>query len=200
MKKFLLAAIVVTMVATGATAQQDPYVSYSLPLDGGCGFVAISDGTDSPQTAWEGEVHAIAVAARQAGIPVTEWIEVECELRINGAQPGTVVFWKGGLGVAAGAAQLRYHADPDDVIAMCTHVSTRPPEYCNDATTRPIVPGPVAEAIDEAKWLIDDATCEPLGAMAWADQPPAFDIRSDGDIYVGGQLIWDCQPYGTSGS
>ena len=45
-----------------------------------------------------------------------------------------------------------------------------------------------------------EATCETTRIQDQGpfDQPPAWDIHSDGDVYSNGMWLWDCPPYGYS--
>ena len=199
-RRSLLSASTCMLVATAApVAQAHPNLHYT----GGCGWFTVSDGTDSPQTQWDGEVHVVAVATDAVtGAPAAVPITVECELRINGATPGTVVFSASGTGVAVGADRVSFNADPDDVVVMCDHVTVGG-EFHKDCgvAPEPVIPPPVQDAIDEVAATVDSVICGPLAAQHGgpADQPPV-DIRSDGDLYVAGRWVVDCPPYGTSGS
>ena len=123
MNKLLLTGLAGVAVVTAATpAQAHPNWHYV----GGCGFTTVSDGTDNPQTQWDGEIHVIAAATDSAGNPATTAsITVDCELRINGATPGTIVFSCStpGTGFVSCAGQFSFNADPDDIVTMCDIVS-----------------------------------------------------------------------------
>ena len=123
MKKLLLACVATaTAVATVTPAEAHPNWHY----EGGCGFFTLSDGTDSPQTQWDGEIDVWAVATDAVGTPApTASITVECELRINGETPGTIVFTCStpGIGFVSCVGQFSFHADPDDVVKMCDLVT-----------------------------------------------------------------------------
>ena len=203
LNKLLLVGLAGAAAGAASTpAQAHPTFHYR----GGCAFMTISDGTDSPQTQWEGEVHAAGVATDAVtGAPAPAVsITIDCELRINGATPGAVVFSVSGTGTAGGAGLFSFNADPDDIVTMCENVTVGGEFHkdCADATTTPIVPEPVSALIDEAEYVVDGAACPVIAAQAGglADQPPAFDIRDDGDIYVHGEWFWDCPPYDSSGS
>ena len=199
MRIVLTAAL--ALAALAPPAQAHPAHHYK----GGCGFFTLSDGTDSPQTQWDGEIDVVAVATDAVtGSPAAVPIRVDCELRINNATPGTVVFTASGTAVAAGADRFTFHADPDDVVTMCDHVTVAGAAHqeCGDATTTPLVPQPVQDLLDsEGPGPGPDGICHQIAALAGGplDQPPVLDIRTDGDIYVNGEWIWECPPYGSSG-
>ena len=222
MQKLLLAGLAGAAALTAATpAQAHPNWHYR----GGCGFFTISDGTDSPQTKWDGEIDVVAVATDAAGTPdPTASISVQCELRINGATPGTIVFSCStpGTGFVACAGQFSFNADPDDIVSMCDIVTVNGEVHkdCGQSTQSPIVPQPVQDALDQFVWPtvdptiedideaitgaekeIDELICPTLADLAGgpADQPPVFDIRTDGDIFIDGELFWNCPPYESSG-
>ena len=200
----MVLAATVAAAALAPPAQAHPAHHYV----GDCGFFTLSDGTDSPQTQWDGEVDVVAIATDAVtGGPAAVPIRVECELRINNATPGTVVFTATGTGVAAGAAPFTFHADPDDVVTMCHNVTVAGAAHqeCADSTTTPLVPDPVWELWDEVfgpREPDPDWPCDHIAALAGGplDQPPVLDIRTDGDIYIDGEWFWDCPPYGTSGN
>ena len=199
--KTLLLVSLAGVAAAATPAQAHPTYHYR----GGCGFFTVSDGTDSPQTKWDGEIQAVVVATDAVtGAPAPVRIDVDCELRINGATPGTVVFSASGTGVAANAGQFSFHADPDDIVTMCDNVTVGGEFHkeCADATTTPVTPDTMPDPFEEVGYIIDQASCSTFASMSGgpADQPPAFDIRSDGDIYIAGEWFWDCPEYGTSGS
>ena len=202
MKKLVLASLAgITAVAAATPVQAHPTYHYY----GGCSYFTLSDGTDSSQTQWDGEVHAVAVATDAVtGAPAAVAITVECELRINGATPGMILFSASGGGVVAGASHVTFHADPDDIVTMCDNVTVGGEfhKQCDETTTTPIIPQPVQDAIELAEQELDRATCAVLQGMSGgpADQPPVIDIRSDGDVYVLGEWFWDCPPYRTSGT
>ena len=164
---------------------------------GDCSFSTVSDGTDSPSTRWDGAVVAAVVAADEhTWAPTGEQLTVECVMYLNGAQPGTVVLSESGTGAVAKVAPLTYYADPDDIVSMCTRVTTDDDVVvaCGAGPTRPLLPPAVQEQVDAALTLVDSTTCQALVALDGgpADQPPAFDVRSDGDLYVAGEWFWDC--------
>ena len=208
MKKLLLAGLAgATALAAATPAQAHPNWHYV----GGCGFFTISDGTDSPQTKWDGEIHVTAVATDAAGTPdPTASISVQCELRINGATPGTIVYSCSTPGtgfVACADGQFTFNADPDDVVSMCDIVTVNGEVHkdCGTSTTTPIVPEPVQQILDETVWpqleeadqLICDTIFKPLDDSA-VDDGTIIDIHDDGDVYINGDWFWDCPVYDVS--
>ena len=198
MKKLLLAGLAgATAVATATPAQAHPSWHYI----GGCGFFTLSDGTDSPQTKWDGEIHVTAVATDAARTPdPTASITIDCELRINGATPGTIVFscTTPGTGfVACANGQFSFNADPDDIVRMCDIVTVNGEVHkdCGQSTTETGM-DPIGDAIDDAERMVDSAICGMIPREA--HQPPVTEIR-DGDLYVLGEWVLDCPPYGPWG-
>ena len=218
MKKLLLAGLAgATALTVAAPAEAHPNWHWMGP---GCGFLTISDGTETDQTKWDGEIHVMAVATDAAGNPdPTASITVECELRINGATPGTIVFTCStpGTGVVSCAGQFSFNAHPDDIVTMCDIVTVNGERHkdCGNSTTIPIVPEVVQEILDEQVWptvdptieeavrITDELICAVTKALdeTVVDQgnDSAFETRNDGDLYVNGEWIWDCPPYGSSG-
>ena len=198
------AALLGSMCGLLLTAAPAAHADHEYRHHGDCGFFAPSDGTDSPSTRWDGEVHAAVVAADDyTWAPTGEQLTVECVLYVNGAQPGTVVLSESGTGAVAKVAPLTYYADPDDVVSMCARVTTDDDVVvaCGSGG-RPLVPPAVLDQIRAVEALADSTVCLALLALDGgpADQPPAFDIRSDGDLYVAGEWFWDCPPTGASGT
>ena len=219
MKKLLLAGLAgATALATVTPAQAGPGWHYV----GGCGFVTLSDGTESSQTKWDGEFHAAVIATTHPNnVPdPTVEITIECELRVNGASRGIIPGGSAtGTGVAGTGGQFSFHAHPDDIVTMCDLVTVNGEFHkdCGDATTTPIVPEQVQDLLDEHVWpTVDptigeiDETLVELDATICTsiilalnntavDDGVIIDIRSDGDIYILGEWFWDCPQYGESG-
>jgi hypothetical protein len=55
--------------------------------------------------------------------------------------------------------------------------------------------GPFLRALSDASATYVDPLLCPLFVAAAPGVPGVVDIRSDGDVYVAGTLLWDCQPY-----
>ena len=199
-KAGLLASVCGLLLATAPAAHAD----HEYYHHGGCGFFTTSDGTDSPSTRWDGEVDLAVVAADEyTWAPTGEQLTVECVLYVNGVQPGTVVLSESGTGAVAKVAPLTYYADPDDVVSLCARVTTDDDVVlaCGSGPA-PLLPPAAWDQIDAAEALADSTVCLALLALDGgpADQPPAFDIRSDGDLYVAGEWFWDCPPQATFGT
>lgn len=209
MKRLLLAGLAgATTLATVTPAQAHPNWHY----DGACALTAVSDGTDSPQTHWDGEIDLWAVAtdsSRTLPAP-TASISAECELRINGASPGTVVASCAtpGTGSVACVSQVSFTADPDDVVTLCELVTVNGDFHkeCSEAGGPPIIPHPIAELVEEEVLprldavtdITDDVVCPVTRRLDGTplDNPPGFDVRRDGDTYVyadgSGTRVLDC--------
>ena len=200
-----IAFAVALLVALVPPAEAHPAYDYV----GGCGLAASSDGTNSAQTEWHGEIHAAVVATETSmGTPVALPVRVDCELRAGTAPRAGLA--ASGTGVAGGAVTFTFHADPDEVFTFCETVTVAGEQHqeCAEVTTIPLVPEPlVPEPLEEFLREIEphvpgEAFCDSVAAQSGGplDQLPVFDIRSDGDVYVLGAWIWDCPPYGTSGT
>lgn len=189
MKRLLLASLAgATALATVTPAQAHPNWHY----EGGCDFTAVSDGTDSPHTEWDGEIDVWAVATDASGIPAPNAsITVDCELLINGWWPGTVVFSCStpGTGSVGCAGQFSFTADPDDVVTMCDNVTVNGEVHknCPNLFWPPLVPHPVREVTDEVICLVTDE-------IEWGplDDLPPIRVRvgdrvpyGDADVGVG---------------
>ena len=121
-------------------------------------------------------------------------ITVECDLRINGAAPGANIVTSSGLGATVRVESFTLSVERGDVVTICDHVTVNNEfhEDCFDA----YVHDPIPEVVYEAGEIFTDSACDEIGALDGTalDQPPAFDIRSDGDIYAIGGRVWvyDC--------
>ena len=202
MHKLLLTGLAgATALATGTPAQAHPNWHY----EGGCGFFTISDGTNSPTTQWEGEIHVVATATEAVvDVPApTASISVDCELRINGATPGTIVFSCStpGIGFVSCAGQFAFTADPEDIVSMCDIVTVNGEVHkdCSDSTTTPIVPEPIQNVIEDfvgcddgldndADGRIDSA--DP-GCASHTDPDERGDTACDDDADNDGDLLSD---------
>lgn len=196
MNKLLLAVVAgTTAVAPATPALAHPSYHYV----GGCDSAyVISDGTNNAQTMWEGEIRIAAVATDSLnGVPAAVNITVECELRINGAAPGTLFFAASGTTVAKDAAVYSYNADPDDIVTICENVTVDQEFHkdCVNGPTPPFVTPLYSQSVNEV-------ACEPMRSLAFtaADQPPVFDVRTDGDIFINRRWVWDCPVYTESGT
>ena len=203
-KVALLGSVCGLLLAAAPAAHADHHYYHH----GKCSFSAVGDGSNGPGTRWDGEVHLAVVAADEwTWAPTGEQLTVECVLYV-GSGDGTVVLSESGTGAVAKAAQLTFYADPDDVVTFCTRVTTDDDVVlaCGGGPPRPLLPPAIWEpmwgTIDAAAALAGSAVCLALVTLDGgpADEPPAFDIRSDGDLYVAGEWFWDCPPTGGSGS
>ena len=204
MKVFLSAGLAACLlVAAAPTASAHPRYDYL----GGCESTTISDGSDSPGTPWRGEASAVVVATfDEPKTPArTAPITVACELWVDGVHVATPVV-ASGTGFAAGyAVPFEYAADPDSVVYMCDRVTVGGETHrnCGFSGGPPGTPFPpwvvefLEAALDFAATVVDDLVCAELVAQDGGpvDQPP-LDIRPEGDLYVGGEWFWDCEPYG----
>ena len=167
--------------------------------EGGCGLALVRDVANTTDTRWDGAIWIAAVATDAQGTPApTQQITVECELRINGATPGTIVFTASGVGATARAAEFALNLDPGDTVRICDKVAVENEFHkdCSDAA----VYAPVPEPVYQLGEIFTDSACDEIGSLdgSTVDQPPAFDIRADGDIYAIGERVWvyDCPTSG----
>ena len=199
LKKLLFAGVAAGMLALAVPAQAHPNYHY----EGGCGFQTLSDGGEDDQTTWTGSAQAAVVATDAAGVPAAVSISVECHVYKNGVYQNTILS-ASGTGVAATASEYEYQAAPSDIITVCDVVTVggEPHTNCGDATTTPIVPEPVQEAIEgifnEVDAIViehvDPTLCEVLKLLK-PGVPGVLDITDEGDVYIAGEFFWDCFPY-----
>ena len=200
MRPFVV-AVFVAAVTAASPVEGHPVYHYL----GGCEMTATTAETPDERMQWSGNVSAVAVATDAAtGAPAPVPITVECELVVNDAPPVTALFSEAAHGFVAATGPVSYEAGPYDVVTVCEHVTVGG-EYhrdCVAATAVGVVPPPLWEAVVFLVEEIGPEHCQFLAGWSGgpADQPPAFDIRSDGDLYVAGEWMWDCPPYGDSGT
>lgn len=198
MRTFVVAAVVAAVAAP--PAEGHPAYHYL----GGCEMTATSADTDDGRMQWSADVSVAAVATDAAtGAPAPVPISVECELVVDGATPGTVVFSVAGQGLVAATGPVSYQAGPYDVVTVCEHVTVGGAYHreCGFATVVPAVAPPLWEAVRIIEHAMHPEPCRTLAALSGgpADQPPVFDVRTDGDVYVGDDLVWNCPPFDSSG-
>ena len=189
----LLAATAVAAVALAVPATAS-HVTAS------CGFHSVSD-ADLTGGAWEGVMYGTIAA------PGEDAVTIRCEIRVNGvAVTGTPT---GGPtpGVAVTAGEIRYEATDVDSIESCAVYTTGhgTGTSCRRATTITIPPcqtlgdcDVVAIALETLSDIqveeVDPKVC-PMLAEHRPSAPPYVETDSEGDVYVLGELFWDCPPY-----
>ena len=195
MRKALLLACVAA--APNLVALPAAHAHQNWHYEGGCGMATLSNGTDYYGTLWDGFIWVTAAGTDSGGTPApTSSVTVDCELRINGQTSGTIVFACStpGTGFVSCAGHLLFNADPDDIVSTCDLVTVNGEHHknCEVLTMNPVVPIPVADAAD----IFTHSTCDEVASFSGGplDQPPAFDIRPDGNIYAfdDGVHVWHC--------
>jgi hypothetical protein len=182
-----LAAVLLGGVALGATPAAAAADSTHY---GDCHFTLIGEPDND---VWHGEidVQTLVYSPTPEENPVSA--TVHCYFRVNGVRldgpeltvPGTVAI--------AGAGVVHFAVDPVDYLEICTEVdftsnATPTTVECQGPTPLPY-PGPIDW------WSIVDPLVCPVFAQLPA-LPPAVHTTPEGDVYVSGELWWDCPPYG----
>ena len=203
MKAIVLTGLAAALLWTAPAAAHPGY-----DYVGGCGFATLSDGGESAETTWTGQLHAVVVATDGAGTPSPATpITIDCVVYVNHADPVTVLS-ASGTGVAANATPWSYQAAPEDIVTVCDVVAVggERHEDCADATTTPLLPQEVVdlltqvfETLDWIGWLLWDPEPGPCNEMAVAAPgvPGVVDVTPEGDVYIVGEFFWDCPPYAT---
>ena len=139
------------------------------------------------------------VAAGVAAAP-GDTVAIRCVIWVNGQLRAATPLSPATPGVAATAGYVGFVAESTDSVALCAEVTTShgTTEHCPWIT--PPLPYDVLEYVaDEVDGLfydsVDPALCPAL-ADAAPGVPPVV-VTGDGDVLVGGELVWDCPPYGT---
>ena len=215
MKKLLVATVAGLVAATVALPARADGPGYS----GTCRLTTLNDtlpGSFGGQDSWTAQV-VIAVVATTPGDAM---VSAGCWLRVNGGSESKVLDATVAGVVGAGAGRTTFNAAVDDIVELCTHVTTTlagASDVCVALTTTPVCPdqvcgegGLVDQAValldttDPVFYALDPAICARLVALSeTVDTVPAFGLvhvdPATGDTYVGGTtpeyLFWDCPPY-----
>ena len=209
MVRLVVAAVAAALLVQPAAA--DPPADDSR-IYGGCSMHSVDDGEPdllTPPDTYVGTVSArvVAYAVSSRHLPVTV-TAVRCDLIVDGAVVET--FHGTGAGpVGVVAPQVVQRAVPEDVVwGVCAVVTTRD-AHGNVATHHepwclhtpvPLIPLWLVALLDDAFALFDDTVGpnEAAACAALAERrtgPGPVEIQEDGDVYAGGELVWDCPPY-----
>lgn len=190
-----VAALLLALLAAPAGAH---------PLDdvrvaGDCSYYTVAaDSSDH----YRGTIQAVAVAyaLTPEHNPVTV-TDVRCERSIGGGPPqvvaGTAV---GPVGVVA--APFEFTQAPDEVSRLCmvvtvtdAHGTSREIAECTQPCACPLGVPFQEEVNDVFVYTVDPYVCGALRDQAGEHGPVR--ITPGGDVYAGGEWIWDCPPYGS---
>jgi hypothetical protein len=210
-RRVLLSCLAAALLGVAAPAPAHAYGEYR----GGCSFATMNNPTGSGalggRSMWTGVVFLYVVPADGSiqAVPTGGAVSAWCELKINGVSQGDVLGPVSGTGAVAAAGPIQFRAGPDDVVALCDHVTTDLGSTvdCGDITETPIVPQPVQDIVDAVLGTgtpvavaVDTVACAALVAVA-----PAVDAagRPDllwidpatGDTHSGPYWVYDCPPY-----
>lgn len=208
MKRLILAALLAGSVAVpgaGAYADHcpeppsvpDPACELEHDVRAGCGFDSVQQDTATGQN-YEGA--AYGYAANTTGGPIT----VRCYITVNGvpAAAGSTPVGAG-AGVATTAGPISFEAATGADVEMCTEVNGTTIE-CGDSTNTQIPPQEVIDLIVFITSIPDPLICpiiediadlgvEVPGVLEFGD--PSDPTGDPADIYLAGDLFWDCPPY-----
>lgn len=165
---------------------------------GNCGFTSSQDATMTQQS---GEIHAAVVVYSATHGNVVN-ATVTCEIRVDGVPAASAS--GSGSGVIAFAEPLSYAAESDQYVELCTIV-----DYTSDWTPTTVdCPGAMTLEFPPTlewppQWItdvqnliwytVDPYVCEALKLAAPGAGPVAID--GQGDVYLYGELVYDCPPY-----
>lgn len=184
MRKTLFGLLAAT--TAGAALVAPPASAGSATYHGGCGFDAAAVGSGLLHGAMYAAVVVreaqLAMERRTTESPVSA--DVTCDLLVNGVPTRTKTF--SGTTVIAGATPLAYYQDEDDEVVLCTTV-----DYTS--INAPTVTH-CAESNADPTATPDPVLCPVLAASA-PGVPGTVDIDETGDVYLTGELWWDCPPY-----
>ena len=214
MKKLVLAALLAASVFPGASASyanhcpEPPNVDPECELghaSSGCGFDSVQQETATGQN-YEGAAYGYAV--NRTGGPIS----IRCYITVNGVPAAAGSTPTGtGIGSATTAGPISFEAATGADVEMCTEVNGTTIE-CGDSTNTQIPPQEVIDLIIFLTSIPDPLICPILedlgdlfeannleipGVLEFGDQDgdDPNDPGDGGDVYIGGDLFWDCPPY-----
>ena len=191
MRTLVAAAVTVAALAVPAGADQ---------VDAECGFLAVSD-TDVSGDAWEGVMYGAVTA------PGEDAVTIRCEIRVNGVPVTATPTGGPAPGAAVTAGEIRYEASDVDSVESCAVYTTGhgAGTSCRPTTTTTIPPCQALGSCDVVGYVlvtlndtlveeVDPRVC-PVLAEHRPSAPPYVVTDAEGDVYVLGELWWDCPPY-----
>lgn len=123
-----------------------------------------------------------------------------CRLVVNGVDVAASTPTRGErVFVSAGSVAWSAHADDD--IQVCAHVDWddgHPPyRACDRYVTNQIPPQEVVDLVNAIVSPFDDffLPCLLFSSLT-PGVPGVLDVTSEGDVFVAGEWLWDCPPYG----
>ena len=196
MHQKVLTGLAGSALALGALGAPGAHAGSDSRFEGGCSFVSMSTEAVVPgQHVGEIDIETLVYSPTPEANPV--WATVTCYIAVNGVpQPGTLVAGSGAV-VVTGGGVVRYDAADDDFVTICTQIDfTGPGDTTATVTGCPINggdPGWPPPFFWDALWGIVDPVVCPVIAAAQGTYGPV-DVDEQGDIFVNGELLYDCPP------
>ena len=196
-KKILIASLAAGALAFGAPAAHADHIQFD------CGFDTIAqEDVTGGQDTFTGVAYGFAASSTPG-----ESVEIVCYVEVDGS-PATSTAGDGpGTQVDTYSQQVTYTATDTQDVDLCADVyvwvnGTRVlhAHVCFETTTTQIPPQEVIDLLILITSIPDPLLCPELVKLQNSDVPPLIDIRSDGDLYILGEWIWDCPVYGESGT
>lgn len=188
MRLLAATAVAVAALAVPATASH---------VTADCGFAAVSDAAN----AFHGVMYGTITA------PGEDAVTIRCEIRVNGVLATATPTGGPTPGVAVTAGEIRYESRSTDTVEACTVYTTGhgTETSCQRSMTLTIPPCQAIGDCDVVAILfatvsdtmveeVDPKVC-PMLAAHRPSAPPYVETDWDGDVYVLGELFWDCPPY-----
>jgi len=166
------------------------------------------DATLGGQNTWHGKIDIVVAAST----PGDTMVSASCWLKVNGGPESELLDATVAGVVGAGAGRTTFNAAVDDIVELCTHVTTTltgASDVCVALTTTPVCPDPLCGEgglLDQVNSLVmpPDPVCTGLVAASGpVDGLPTAGVLyvdpATGDVYAGGttrdDMFWDCPPY-----
>ncbi|HVF03358.1 MAG TPA: hypothetical protein VNA20_00820 [Frankiaceae bacterium] len=210
MRRFVpaLAALPLALTPLAATADPPPLPPDRIVADGGCGWFTVerAEEPDTHSGVLYGHVRFYSpnplrnpVTIEDAKCVVTKHGATVTELPLTAAGP-----------VAAGAGPVTLTNTDTDLVHVCASYTVvdalgdRHSGWTHCNLSYPI-PWWQTWSVDVLDWALDETftAVDPVACAAIAAQPhppnDVYHVDDEGDVYVFGELFWDCPPYESTG-
>ena len=190
MRPLVLAGLAAGLLALHAPAASADHVGAR------CRVNSIQQTTLTGADRWEGVALGWAYANHDT-------VTVRCVVYVNGVEAASTTPGDPAPVVAVTAGRVSYTRSLADTTQLCAVATTRHGEQrrCNPAVGGPVPPHWVTDVTDWTFGQVGDVVaehveppaCAALGALSPGTPPVSID--PGGDVYVDGELWWDCPPY-----
>ncbi|HVF06745.1 MAG TPA: hypothetical protein VNA20_18055 [Frankiaceae bacterium] len=190
MKKLAMASLALSALALNAPAAQADQPTHD------CRLRSVQQDTVTGQT-HQGALAGVITHAD------TSNVSIRCRVTVNGVTVAATPVGTG-PGVATTESDVSFAAGDTDVVRVCADFTSAHGSgtVCVLVGITEVPPQVVWDTLDAALgelWpLIDPVVCEVLKQIT-GNHPGGVVVNDQGDVYVNGELVWDCPPYEVGG-